>query len=77
MWIAFVSSFFGIFVGWVLWLMAIQRENASSLSPLTGLILLFATILGVVFLRQRLTKRMAVGGALILAGVTLVSVFAR
>jgi len=73
-WIAFVSAFFGLFVGWVLWLMAVQQVSASGLSPLVGLTLLFATVLGVVFLRQPLTRRMTVGGLLILAGVTLVSI---
>jgi drug/metabolite transporter (DMT)-like permease len=75
-WIAFLSSFFGLFVGWVMWLMALQRVEASVLSPLGGLTLLFAAVLGAVLLRQRLTPKMAVGGALVLAGVTFVSVFA-
>jgi len=76
LWIAFTSSLLGIIVGWILWLMALERVNASTLSPLVGLTLLFATVLGVIFLKQRLTGKMAIGGALILAGVTLVSVFA-
>ena len=75
-WIAFLSSFFGLFIGWVMWLMALQRAEASVLSPLGGLTLLFAAVLGAIVLRQRLTAKMAVGGALVLAGVTLVSVFA-
>lgn len=75
-WLAFHSSFFGLFVGWILWLMALQRVEASALSPLGGLTLLFTAILGAVLLRQRLTRKMAIGGALVLAGVTLVSVFA-
>jgi drug/metabolite transporter (DMT)-like permease len=77
LWIAFLSSFFGMFAGWVLWLLALERASASALSPLVGLILVFATALGVIFLKERLTKRVLIGGALVLAGVTLVSLFGR
>ena len=53
-----------------------ERASASALSPLVGLILLFATVIGRIFLRERLTGRTLVGGVLVLAGVTLVSAFA-
>ena len=76
-WAALGSSFLGIFAGWVLWLAALQRADASALSPLQGLTLLFAVLLGALFLRKPVTRRVAVGGALIVAGVTLVSLFAR
>ena len=74
-WFAFLSSVFGMVIGWIFWLMALERARASALSPLVGLILLFATVLGIVFLKERLTRRMLIGGLLVLAGVTLVSVF--
>lgn len=74
--IALLSAVLGLFAGWVLWLLALERASASALSPLIGLILLFATILGAFFYRERLTRRMALGGLLVLAGVTLVSAFA-
>ena len=77
LWIAFASAFTGLFAGWVLWLVALQRIDASVLSPLNSLTLLFAAVLGVVVLRERITRRIVIGGALIAAGVTLVSVFAR
>jgi len=77
LWIAFASAFTGLFAGWVLWLVALQRIDASQLSPLNGLTLLFAVILGGVVLRERITRRIVIGGALIAAGVTLVSLFAR
>ena len=77
LWIAFASAFTGLFAGWVLWLVALQRIDASQLSPLNGLTLLFAVVLGVVVLRERITRRIVIGGALIAAGVTLVSIFAR
>jgi len=77
LWIAFLSSFLGIFLGWVLWLSALQRADASLLSPLSGLTLFFAVIFGAVFLRERITRRVLIGGTLVVAGVTLVSVLAR
>jgi drug/metabolite transporter (DMT)-like permease len=73
---AFLSSFFGLFVGWVLWLGALTHADASVLAPLNGLTLLFATILGVIVLHERLTIRVLLGGAFTLAGVTLVTAFA-
>ncbi len=75
--IVLASSFFGLFASWVLWLTALQRVEASTLSPMWGLSLLFTVLLSVVFLRERLTRRILVGGALVLAGVTLVSLLAR
>jgi drug/metabolite transporter (DMT)-like permease len=74
---ALASSVSGLFVGWLLWLAALQRVPASSLSPLIGLVLLFATAMGVVFLKQPLNRRMVIGGALTVAGVTLISLLAR
>lgn len=75
-WLVFASSFFGLFLSWILWLTALQRVEASALSPLWGLALLFTVLFGVVILGERLTKRVLVGGALVLAGVTLVSLLA-
>lgn len=74
---AFVSSFVGLFVGWVLWLTALQRVDASALSPLVGLTLFFAVAIGVIFLREPINRRIVIGGALTVAGVTLVSVMVR
>lgn len=77
LWVVAVSSVLGIVVGWVLWLAAIQRTDASLLAPLSGLTMLFAVGLGVIFLRERVTAKILTGGGLVIAGVTLVSVFAR
>ena len=66
-----------MFAGWLFWLLALQRASASALSPLISLTLLFAVILGAIFLRQRITLRIAVGGTLVVAGVLLVSLFAH
>ena len=75
--IAFASSFLGLFVGWVLWLIAMQRTDASLLAPLSGMTLLFAVILGSIVFRERITRRIVVGGTLVIAGVTLVSALAK
>jgi O-acetylserine/cysteine efflux transporter len=72
-WIAFGSAFLGLFAGWVLWLVALERADASLLSPLSGLTLLFAVLLGVLVLREKLTRRILIGGLLTVAGVALVS----
>ncbi len=77
LWIALVSSFFGIFASWVLWLSALRRVEASVLSPLWGLGLLFTVALGVVFLHERLTLRLALGGLLVVAGASIVSILGR
>ena len=73
--IAFVSAFFGYFVGWILWLNALDMAPASLLSPIGGTNVLFTVVLSVVFLRERPTRRALVGGALVFAGVLLVSLF--
>jgi len=75
--IAWASAFTGLFAGWVLWLLAIERTDASVLAPFNGLTMLFAVLLGALFFRERITRRILIGGLLMLAGVTLVSVFAR
>ncbi len=68
------SSLLGLFVGWVLWLTALERVDASLLSPLWGLAPLLTVVLSVVFLGERVAARALLGGALVLSGVTLVSV---
>jgi len=76
-WIAVASSILGLVVGWILWLAALQRADASVLSPLAGLILFFAVALGAAFLREPINRRIVIGGTLTVAGVTLVSVLVR
>ncbi len=77
LWVTFGSSILGMFVGWIFWLLALQRANASALSPLISLTLLFAVILGVIVLKERITRRIIIGGALVVSGVLLVSVLAN
>ncbi len=77
LWVALVSSFFGIFASWLLWLAALGRVAASVLSPLQGLGLLFTVALGVMFLHERLTLRLVLGALLVVAGVSIVSILGR
>jgi len=63
-WIAFASAFSGLFLGWVLWLVAMRSAPACALAPLNGLTLLFAVLLGAAIFRERLTARIILGGAL-------------
>lgn len=75
--IALVSGVTGFFLGWVFWLAALKRVDASTLSPLYGLTMFFAVLLGALLLREPITRRVAIGGILILTGITLVTVFVR
>ena len=77
MWIALVSGATGFFLGWLFWLAALKRTDASALSPLYGLTMLFAVLIGALLLREPITRRIVIGGTLIFAGITLVAVFVR
>jgi len=71
--VALVSAFFGYFVGWILWLNALDLAPASLVSPISGTNVLFTVLLSILFLRERPTRRAVVGGALVCTGVLLVS----
>jgi len=73
--IALFSAFFGYFAGWILWLTALRSAPASLLSPISGTSVLFTVLMSVVFLRERLTVRTAIGGMFVFAAVILVSLF--
>ncbi|MCE9522056.1 MAG: DMT family transporter [Alphaproteobacteria bacterium] len=55
----------------------IQRYEVSKVTPLTLLSPLFTVVLGVVLLGETLTWRIVIGGAITLAGVTIVSLRER
>jgi drug/metabolite transporter (DMT)-like permease len=74
--IALVSGVSGLFLGWIFWLAALKRVDASTLSPMYGLTLFFSVLIGALFLREPITRRIAIGGAFVLAGITLVTLFA-
>ncbi|MBN1859234.1 DMT family transporter [Candidatus Bipolaricaulota bacterium] len=68
-----VSSVFGFFVGWILWLEALGRVDASVLGPVNGATALFAFAFGVLLFRERPTGRAYGGALLIFSGVVVVS----
>ncbi len=68
-----LSAIGGAFLGWLLWLHALNLAPASVISPVRGSTLLFAFIYSVLFLKERPTVRAFIGIALVAAGVLLVS----
>lgn len=68
-----LSGVGGAFLGWLLWLSALDLAPASIVSPIRGSTLVFALIYSVLFLRERPNRTALVGVALVLAGVVLVS----
>jgi transporter family protein len=71
--VALTSAFLGYFVGWILWLNALDLAPASLLSPIGGTNVLFTVLLSIVILRERPTRRAIIGGVLVFAGVLLVT----
>jgi len=68
-----LSAVGGAFLGWLLWLHALDLAPASVISPIRGSTLLFALVYSVIFLRERPPGRALIGIALVLAGIMLVS----
>ncbi len=68
-----LSAVGGAFLGWLLWLHALNLAPASVISPIRGSTLLFALVYSVIFLRERPPRRALIGIALVLAGILLVS----
>jgi len=68
-----LSAVGGAFLGWLLWLHALNLASASVISPVRGATLLFAFIYSVLFLKERPTPRAFIGIALVAVGVLLVS----
>ncbi|MEE8594167.1 MAG: DMT family transporter [Candidatus Bipolaricaulota bacterium] len=68
-----LSAIGGAFLGWLLWLHALNMAPASVISPVRGSTLLFAFIYSVLFLKERPTTRAFIGIALVATGVLFVS----
>jgi len=68
-----LSAICGAFLGWLLWLYALNLAPASVISPIRGATLLFAFIYSVLFLKERPTPRALIGVALVAGAVLLVS----
>ncbi len=70
---AAASSAAGAFLGWVLWLLALERAPASLVSPVRGSTVLFAFAYSVVFLRERPRRESFVGAGLVFAGILVIT----
>ena len=68
-----LSSIAGAFLGWLLWLHALNLAPASLLSPLRGSTLLFAFLYSLLLLRERPSRSALAGIGLIFLGVLVVS----
>ena len=68
-----LSAIGGEFLGWLLWLHALNLAPASVISPVRGSTLLFAFLYSVLLLKERPTARAFIGIAMVAGGVLLVS----
>jgi len=66
-----VSGFLAFFLGFVLWLAALEREAAGSMAPLLGGKVAFGFLLSAALLGERVEARSAAGASLIFAGIVL------
>jgi len=72
--IAVLTGFTNLFLGWILWLLALGRAPASIISPVRGLVVLFGFLASVLILKERPSRRSAIGVLLIIGGVMLVTI---
>ncbi len=72
--IAILTGFTNLFLGWILWLAALQRAPASLISPVRGSVALFGFAFSIVLLKERPSVRSVVGVLLVVSGVMLVTV---
>ena len=71
-WIAvFYLSFFCSVFAYIVWYQAIKQENASEVAVFLYLIPLFTALLANIFLKEKITPFLIIGGALIICGVHL------
>jgi transporter family protein len=61
-------------ISWLLYYRALQMAPASLVVPIDKLSVVFAILLGVVFLGEAFTLKLAIGGALIVTGVLVLAV---
>jgi len=72
--IAVLTGFTNLFLGWILWLAALERAPASLLSPVRGSVALFGFLFSILLLKERPSVRSAIGVLLVVGGVVLVSI---
>lgn len=70
------AGFFGVFLAWLLWLSALNMEQASLLAPVRGLVVPFGFLFSILIVKEKPTKKAFLGLFLILAGLILVSISA-
>ena len=58
---------------WLFYFRALQMAPASLVAPIDKLSVVFAIVLALVFLDEPFTPRLAVGGALVVAGVLVLA----
>jgi transporter family protein len=58
---------------WLFYYRALQLAPASQVAPIDKLSVAFAIVLGVVFLGEALTVKLAIGGVLIISGVLFIA----
>lgn len=71
--IAILTGFTNLFLGWILWLSALERAPASLISPVRGSVALFGFVFSLILLQERPSVRSAVGVLLVVGGVMLIS----
>lgn len=71
-----LSGIVGAGVGWLLWLMSLERAPASVVAPVRGATLGFCLAYSTVFLRERPSRRALIGIGLAAGAVLLVSFWA-
>jgi drug/metabolite transporter (DMT)-like permease len=69
--ITLASGFLAFFLGFVLWLAALERETAGSMAPLLGGKVAFGFLLSAALLEERAEARSVAGAFLIFAGMIL------
>ena len=67
-WIYIVMSGIATGLSWLCYYRALQLGPVSKVAPLDKLSVVFAIVLGIIFLKESLTWPVVVGGALIVAG---------
>jgi transporter family protein len=60
-------------LSWLCYFRALQLGEASRVAPIDKLSVVFAIVLAAIFLRERLTWQVVVGGALIVAGSLIIA----
>lgn len=60
-------------LSWLLYYRALQMAPASLVAPIDKLSVAFAIVLGVVFLGEALTLKLAIGGSMIVAGALVLA----